>query len=274
MSTKPFFSGRIPQSLYDALEEYRQKTNESKTDILIKALSNYVDHPIELSDSPQSCAVETSKIEVLGKKVKVLEEGLQAIRDLLATKLDKPVSEQLSSRTSKVEEETGQFLLTLKEDVIEPDNKADIDSVSNQNLVTILDNESDIHSQTSDNSKDNSDDNNQIEKLEQGSLTPKPSGILTKQPIEVIEEEIQDDEPDKTLPRFLEVETQGDDTKTDEGVKPDMTVKEVANFLGWTNDKVSSRHKRNQIFEEKGYRFTPTKQSGRRVWETKRLETQ
>lgn len=192
MSARPFFSGRIPQSLYDALEKYRQQTNESKTDILIKALSSYINHSLEPPDLLQSRAVEISRIETLEKKLEALEQGLQVVRDLLATKLNNPVSEQPSGTTSKVEEETGQILLMLKEDVIKSDNvldnninnKADnsidneTDDIDNQNSIIIVDDEIDDHSQASDNSEDNLDDNNQIEKLEQGTLTPRPSGIF------------------------------------------------------------------------------------------------
>ena len=51
MTTNPFFSGRIPQGLYDRIEEYREQTAESKTEILIRALAQYVDYPLE-GDAP------------------------------------------------------------------------------------------------------------------------------------------------------------------------------------------------------------------------------
>ena len=51
MTTNPFFSGRIPQGLYDRIEEYREQTGESKTEILIRALAQYVDYPLE-GDAP------------------------------------------------------------------------------------------------------------------------------------------------------------------------------------------------------------------------------
>lgn len=47
MAVSPFFSGRIPQSLWDAVESYRQQAGESKTDVLVKALSAYIGVPIE-----------------------------------------------------------------------------------------------------------------------------------------------------------------------------------------------------------------------------------
>nr|WP_011117243.1 hypothetical protein [Leptolyngbya sp. PCC 6402]AAD13849.1 OrfE [Leptolyngbya sp. PCC 6402] len=93
--TRPFFSGRIPQSLYNALEEYRQQTNESKTDILIKALSNYVNHPIELPTALSEVGAE--RIETLEKKFEILERDAQDLRSLFAGQLDTSTS----SRTAR-----------------------------------------------------------------------------------------------------------------------------------------------------------------------------
>ena len=42
MPSNPFYSGRIPPELLDAIEKHRELTGESKTDLLIKALSQYV----------------------------------------------------------------------------------------------------------------------------------------------------------------------------------------------------------------------------------------
>lgn len=47
MPSNPFFSGRIPPELLDAIEKHRQLTGESKTDLLIKALSQYVGFQLE-----------------------------------------------------------------------------------------------------------------------------------------------------------------------------------------------------------------------------------
>lgn len=46
MPSSPFFSGRIPQDLYDAIEKHRKDSGESKTDVLVKALSVYINHPV------------------------------------------------------------------------------------------------------------------------------------------------------------------------------------------------------------------------------------
>ena len=51
MTTNPFFSGRIPQDLYDRIEECREQTGESKTEFLIRALAQCADYPLG-RDSP------------------------------------------------------------------------------------------------------------------------------------------------------------------------------------------------------------------------------
>lgn len=47
MATNPFFSGRIPKPLFEAIESYRQQTEESKTDVLTKALAKYINYELE-----------------------------------------------------------------------------------------------------------------------------------------------------------------------------------------------------------------------------------
>lgn len=47
MPSNPFYSGRIPPELLDAIEKHRELTGESKTDLLIKALSQYVGFQLE-----------------------------------------------------------------------------------------------------------------------------------------------------------------------------------------------------------------------------------
>ncbi|NES70681.1 MAG: hypothetical protein F6K24_38450 [Okeania sp. SIO2D1] len=71
--TNPFFSGRIPQELLDHVEEYREQTGESKTDVLIKALANYTGYKIpEANNLP--------KIAPITEKVERLERGLETLR--------------------------------------------------------------------------------------------------------------------------------------------------------------------------------------------------
>lgn len=159
MTAKPFFSGRIPQSLYDALEEHQQQTNESKTEILIKALSTYVNHPVEPPVSSQAGAVEISRITALEKKFETLEQELRALRGLFTAEPSNSVLER--SPVGKVEEgRTDQISLILTEEVIKADNNTDNSSkgTSDNNTDNITDN-TNLDSESSDINDDNQVDN-------------------------------------------------------------------------------------------------------------------
>lgn len=75
MATNPFFSGRIPHALYDAIESYRQQSGESKTHILVKALANYINHPLEEPEPANS-----SRLETLENRVSQLERWISTIQ--------------------------------------------------------------------------------------------------------------------------------------------------------------------------------------------------
>lgn len=47
MATNPFFSGRIPQTLFDHVEKFREESGEEKTELLIKALAQYTNFELE-----------------------------------------------------------------------------------------------------------------------------------------------------------------------------------------------------------------------------------
>lgn len=72
----PFFSGRIPQELYDRIEQHINDSGESKTQILINALSQYLGFEIS---KPKSSNVNTdlffSELESLKERVSLLERS-------------------------------------------------------------------------------------------------------------------------------------------------------------------------------------------------------
>lgn len=62
----PFFSGRIPQELFDHVEAHRKSTDESKTDVLVKALTAYTGfESSNSSDKPLPMLLEV--LERLGR---------------------------------------------------------------------------------------------------------------------------------------------------------------------------------------------------------------
>lgn len=78
MTVNPFFSGRIPPDLNKRVEEHCQETGEKKTEVLIKALSAYVNFPIKTANliSQQSELTEEifAKFTNLEERVRTLEE--------------------------------------------------------------------------------------------------------------------------------------------------------------------------------------------------------
>ena len=72
----PFFSGRIPQELYDRVDQHVKESGEGKTQILINALSQYLG--IEIS-TPKSSNINTdlflSELESLKERVGLLERS-------------------------------------------------------------------------------------------------------------------------------------------------------------------------------------------------------
>ena len=72
----PFFSGRIPQELYDRVDQHVKESGEGKTQILINALSQYLG--VEIS-TPKSSSINIdlflSELESLKERVELLERS-------------------------------------------------------------------------------------------------------------------------------------------------------------------------------------------------------
>ena len=77
MTTNPFFSGRIPQGLYDRIEEYRKETDESKTDVLIRALAKYVEYELE-EDKPNIPPIQKTFDQIF-QRLNLIEQELSTL---------------------------------------------------------------------------------------------------------------------------------------------------------------------------------------------------
>ena len=71
----PFFSGRIPQNLHDRIEEYISESGKSKTELLINALSNYLDFPVEVKQTNSSNDELWIVVKELQERIEKLEQG-------------------------------------------------------------------------------------------------------------------------------------------------------------------------------------------------------
>lgn len=178
MPSNPFFSGRIPQDLYDAIERHRRDSGESKTDVLVKALSVYINHPVSWPPSlgfqpdqsnPRLEAVEREIQELNSKIVRVYE-----YMGSISAQNTAPVVNSIPDGQMVLE-----GIAVVNSDNIR-DNKDDNKSKGKKDKSVIAsDNKSDNKDDKSDNKKDNRRDNKKVEsenqKVEQ--LAP-DDGIL------------------------------------------------------------------------------------------------
>jgi hypothetical protein len=75
MAGNPFFSGRIPQDLHDRIQDHCSKTGETKTQVLINALSAYLKHPVKLQTD--STGISHQDFAALQEQVAALQESIQ-----------------------------------------------------------------------------------------------------------------------------------------------------------------------------------------------------
>ncbi|MBE9035903.1 hypothetical protein [aff. Roholtiella sp. LEGE 12411] len=82
MVSNRFFSGRIPNELYEQAEKHCGETGDSKTEVLIKALSTYLNFPITvpgknlIAPAPE---VTKEMFETLEEKIRILEDALKTL---------------------------------------------------------------------------------------------------------------------------------------------------------------------------------------------------
>ncbi|HYX19176.1 MAG TPA: hypothetical protein VE944_33475, partial [Nostoc sp.] len=86
MSSNRFFSGRIPNELYEQAEKRCEETGDSKTEVLIKALSAYLDFP--LATAGKNFIAPT--IEVTKEMFLELQERVKTL-ETLTSNLQLPV---------------------------------------------------------------------------------------------------------------------------------------------------------------------------------------
>ena len=108
----PFFSGRIPQSLYDRVEQYINESGKSKTELLINALSNYLDFPVEIKPTNNSNDELWIFVKELQERIEKLEEG----------SIDKNVITDDNKDITKINV-TPEQLSLLKNESIKPNTK-------------------------------------------------------------------------------------------------------------------------------------------------------
>jgi hypothetical protein len=133
----PFFSGRIPQSLYDKVEQYISESGKSKTELLISALSSYLDFPVEAKETNNSSNEELwIAVKELQKRLEALEQG--SIKENVITSdnddnIEIDINPEQLSLLEKEETKANSKLLTTKELIDLPEiKKLDTQKVKNK----------------------------------------------------------------------------------------------------------------------------------------------
>ena len=76
MAGNPFFSGRIPKELNQSIIKHCEETGKSKTQVLVEALSNYLNIPIPESSQKLKPEVTKEQFKSLEYRVALLESFL------------------------------------------------------------------------------------------------------------------------------------------------------------------------------------------------------
>jgi vacuolar-type H+-ATPase catalytic subunit A/Vma1 len=80
----PFFSGRIPQELFDRVEKHVQEAGESKTNILVQALAAYLNFPIQVNKASDSnLERRVQELEQQAIKLLSLDKDIYEIKQII-----------------------------------------------------------------------------------------------------------------------------------------------------------------------------------------------
>lgn len=115
MASNPFFSGRIPQALSDAIEDHRKQTEESKTDVLTRALAKYINFELEES-KPVIPPIQKTFDEIF--------------RRLEALEKNKP------TQKTKKEPEIKQFEIDTDNEEIISDNNSEVQILNSKETIS------------------------------------------------------------------------------------------------------------------------------------------
>jgi hypothetical protein len=127
MASNRFFSGRIPNELYEQAEKHCKETGDSKTEVLIKALSTYLDFPITIPGKN----IIAPNPEVTKEMFLDLQERVKTL-EVLTNNLQLSVIE--SNNTDNNHEEIQNINDNILDNI---DNKTDNSKAENENPSVI-----------------------------------------------------------------------------------------------------------------------------------------
>ena len=140
MTANPFFSGRIPQGLYDHIEEYRKETDESKTDVLIRALAKYVEYELE-EDQPNIPPIKKTFDEIF-RRLDLIEQELLTFAPLEkkqnAEQLTTTYDNKAITLDNRQEDNIDNILVTKDNTVITKDNSKSSQILSTREVLELV----------------------------------------------------------------------------------------------------------------------------------------
>lgn len=76
MGGNPFLSGRIPQDLYEKVNDYCGSSGMSRTELMIAALRTYLDYP----ETTQTGGVDAAEFEKLKREIKTIWKAIEELQ--------------------------------------------------------------------------------------------------------------------------------------------------------------------------------------------------
>ena len=184
----PFFSGRIPQDLDNRVTQHCTETGESKTDVLIKALGAYLNHPVSRPTTAPSVFEE--RFTSVEEQVASLQLAFKkfVIRQVINIDNKNEFQPQDAQDAVHISDPTGNANQLLESQEVNSDNKL-IPDIK-------LDKISDIS--TSDNLLDNTNDNSindlkedlKLAKVNDNKLDDGDNNLETYQPVQILPPEV------------------------------------------------------------------------------------
>ena len=131
----PFFSGRIPQELYDRIDQHIKESGEGKTQILINALSQYLGVEISM---PKPSGVNTdlflNELESLKERVSLLERSQQVAEPIKVAEIPHKQMSLLDQATDNDDNSIDNSKVSTK--IIDNTDNAAVVSVINEQILT------------------------------------------------------------------------------------------------------------------------------------------
>ena len=124
MAGNPFFSGRIPKELNEQIIKHCEKTGKSKTQVLVEALSNYLNIPIPETNHKIDNRVE-KELTDLRERMQLLEETVYKThvitddnnnKEATLEKISKPNSIVISHENESDNKAESEIRITQKEE--------------------------------------------------------------------------------------------------------------------------------------------------------------